>query len=84
MKSRRPYAFERSFPPTFFDMMVHLTVHLATEVRLGGPVHYRNMYPVERCLHTLKNMVRIAVGSLFNESLTFCSQYLHDCETKLS
>ena len=42
---------EKCFPPTFFDVMVHLVVHLATEVKLGGPVYYRWMYPIERyCL----------------------------------
>ena len=42
---------EKCFPPTFFDVIVHLTIHLATEVKLGGPVYYRWMYPVERyCL----------------------------------
>lgn len=40
--------FERFFPPTFFDIMVHLTVHLGREARLGGPVHFRWMYPFER------------------------------------
>ncbi|XP_071933830.1 uncharacterized protein [Coffea arabica] len=39
---------EKCFPPTFFDVMVHLAVHLATEVKLGGPVYYRWMYPIER------------------------------------
>ncbi|XP_027156247.1 uncharacterized protein LOC113757030 [Coffea eugenioides] len=39
---------EKCFPPTFFDVMVHLTIHLATEVKLGGPVYYRWMYPIER------------------------------------
>ncbi|XP_016195242.1 uncharacterized protein LOC107636233 [Arachis ipaensis] len=39
---------ERIFPPSFFDIMVHLPIHLANEVRLGGPVQYRWMYPVER------------------------------------
>ncbi|XP_020245207.1 uncharacterized protein LOC109823336 [Asparagus officinalis] len=28
---------ERIFPPTFFDIIIHLTVHLATEARLAGP-----------------------------------------------
>ncbi|XP_025616664.1 uncharacterized protein [Arachis hypogaea] len=32
---------EMIFPPSFFTVMVHLTVHLVEEVRLGGPVHYR-------------------------------------------
>lgn len=40
---------ERIFPPSFFDVMVHLSVHLASEARLGGTVHYRWMYPIERC-----------------------------------
>ncbi|WMV09410.1 hypothetical protein MTR67_002795 [Solanum verrucosum] len=39
---------EKVFPPSFFDVMVHLPVHLATEVKIAGPIHYRWMYPVER------------------------------------
>ena len=31
---------EKFFPPTFFDIMVHLPIHLVNEVRLGGPVQY--------------------------------------------
>ena len=45
---------EMIFPPAFFDIMMHLPVHLAEEARLGGPVCYRWMYPVERYLRTLK------------------------------
>ena len=39
---------ERFFPPAFFDVMVHLAVHLPREAILGGPVQYRWMYPIER------------------------------------
>lgn len=39
---------ETIFLPSFFDIMVHLTVHLPVQVCLGGPVLYHNMYPVER------------------------------------
>ena len=39
---------ERIFPPAFFDVMVHLSVHLPREAMLGGPVQYRWMYPIER------------------------------------
>jgi hypothetical protein len=39
---------ERYFPPSFFDIMIHLTIHLGREVRIGGPVQYRWMYPFER------------------------------------
>ena len=40
---------EKIFPPAFFDVMVHLAVHLSREAMLGGPVHYRWMYAIERC-----------------------------------
>jgi len=39
---------EMLFPPTFFTIMVHLTCHLVGEAKLGGPVHYRWMYPIKR------------------------------------
>ena len=39
---------ETIFPPSFFDLMVHLMVHLPAQVRLWGPVKYTNMFPVER------------------------------------
>ena len=39
---------ERIFPPAFFDVMVHLMVHLPREAKLAGPVSYRWMYPFER------------------------------------
>ena len=35
-------------PPSFFTIMVHLIVHLVDEAKLGGPVHYQWMYPIER------------------------------------
>ncbi|PNX61878.1 hypothetical protein L195_g060881, partial [Trifolium pratense] len=39
---------EMLFPPSFFTVMVHLVVHLVEEAKLGGPVHNRWMYPIER------------------------------------
>ena len=39
---------EKMFPPGFFTIMVHLIVHLTKETKLGGPVFYRWMYPIER------------------------------------
>ena len=77
---------ERYFPPTFFDIMVHLPIHLVNEIRLGGPVQYRSMYSVERYLCKFKSQVRnrcrpegcMAECYLAEECLTFCSRYLHD------
>jgi hypothetical protein len=47
------------FLPSFFDMMVHLMVHLPLQVRLGGPVKYSNMYPIERSFLNLKCVYHI-------------------------
>ncbi|XP_027157024.1 uncharacterized protein LOC113758302 [Coffea eugenioides] len=66
---------------------------LATEVKLGGLVYYRWMYPVERYLGTLKSYVRnksrpegsIAQGYLAEECINFCLLYLADyVETKFN
>ena len=83
---------EMIFPPAFFDIMIHLPIHLAEEAKLGGPVCYRWMYPIERYLRTLKAYVRnkahpegsIAEGYILEECMTFCSRFLQDVETKLN
>ncbi|XP_026384960.1 uncharacterized protein LOC113280563 [Papaver somniferum] len=49
---------ERIFPPAFFDVMVHLAIHLPREAKLVGPVGYSWMYPIERYLGTLKRYVK--------------------------
>lgn len=42
------FHLEMLFPTSFFTVMVHLTIHLVDEVIMGGPVHYRWMYFIER------------------------------------
>ena len=49
---------EKIFHASFFDVMVHLVVHLVPEVRLCGPVFYRWMYAFERFNKVLKGYVR--------------------------
>ncbi len=49
---------EKYFLPTFFDVMVHLTVHLIREVKLCGPVWYRWTYPFECYMKVFKGYVR--------------------------
>ena len=34
---------ETIFLPFFFDIMVHLMVHLSAQAKIAGPVHFRNM-----------------------------------------
>ncbi|XP_028104536.1 uncharacterized protein LOC114303594 [Camellia sinensis] len=75
---------EKYFPPSFFDVMVHLTVHLVREVRLCGPVHFRWMYQFERFIKILKGYVRnrncpegcIVESYIVEETVKFCAEYL--------
>uniref|UniRef100_A0A803PCS7 Transposase n=1 Tax=Cannabis sativa TaxID=3483 RepID=A0A803PCS7_CANSA len=81
--------FEKYFPPTFFDIMIHLTVHLVREVKLCGPVYLRWMYPFERYMKILKGYVRnryrpeasIVESYIAEESVEFCSEYIANVDT---
>ncbi|XP_065872300.1 uncharacterized protein [Euphorbia lathyris] len=83
---------EKVYPPAFFDVMVHLSVHLPEEALLGGPVQFRWMYPIERSLCEFKQSVRnkahpegsIAEAYVAKECLTFCSMYLNGIETRFN
>lgn len=50
---------ETIFLPSFFDMMVHLMVHLPLQVRLGGPMKFSNMYAPERSFSQPENVHHI-------------------------
>ncbi|KAI3763957.1 hypothetical protein L2E82_13955 [Cichorium intybus] len=71
---------ELIYPPAFFDIMIHLVLHLPDEALCGGPVYMRWMYPFERYMKKLKNYVRnkarpegcMAEGYVAEEALTFC------------
>ncbi|XP_027915741.1 uncharacterized protein LOC114175171 [Vigna unguiculata] len=79
---------EMYFPPSFFDIMVHLIVHLVREIRLCGPVFLRWMYPVERYMKILKGYVKnqyrpeasIIERYIAEEAIEFCSSYMPSCE----
>ena len=49
---------EKIFSPSFFIVMMHLTMHLTREVTLGGLVFYRWMYSMERNIQMLKSYVK--------------------------
>ena len=42
------FKLERIFPPSFFDSMEHLPIHLPYETRIAKPIQYRWMYPFKR------------------------------------
>ncbi|KAL6202337.1 hypothetical protein ACLB2K_026045 [Fragaria x ananassa] len=75
---------EKYFPPSFFDIMVHLTIHLVREIELCGPVFYRWMFPFERYMKVCKGYVRnrarpegcIAENYIAEEAVEFLAERL--------
>ncbi|GJY67535.1 hypothetical protein Tco_0469773 [Tanacetum coccineum] len=83
---------ELIYPPAFFDIMIHLVIHLPLEALEGGPIRPRWMFPFERYMKKLKGYVRnkakpegsIAEGYVAEEALTFSSHYFRDVTTKFN
>ena len=50
-------SFELVFPPSFFNIMTHLLVHLIKEISILGPVFLHNMFLFERFMRVLKKYV---------------------------
>lgn len=79
---------ERSFPPSFFDIMTHLVVHLVEEIRICGPVSLRWMYPFERVMKPLKQYVKnkarpegcMVATYAIEEALGFYTEYIQAYE----
>jgi Na+/pantothenate symporter len=55
---------EATFPPSFFDLMLHLTAHLTREILFLGPYYLCQMFPYERFCGFLKSLVH---NRLFSE-----------------
>ena len=72
------------FPPSFFDIMVHLVVHLVREIRFCGPIYMQWMYPFERYMKILKGYVKnqccpeasIIERYISEEAIEFYSEYM--------
>ena len=64
------------FPPSFFDIMVHLIVHLMREIRLCDLIYLRWMHPVEWYMKVLKGYTKnqyhpLLKGTLQKKLLSF-------------
>ncbi|KAI5406443.1 hypothetical protein KIW84_052971 [Lathyrus oleraceus] len=80
---------EMFFPPSFFDIMVHLVVHLVKETQLCGPAYMRWMYPVERYMKILKGYVKnrsrpegcMVERYIVEEAIEFYTEYLSNVQS---
>nr|GEX47181.1 hypothetical protein [Tanacetum cinerariifolium] len=83
---------ELIYPPAFFDIMIHLVIHLHLEAIFDEPICPWWIYPFKRYMKKLKNYVRnkakpegsIAEGYVAEEALTFSSYYFWDVTTKFN
>jgi hypothetical protein len=79
---------EMHFPPSFFNIMIHLLYHLVVELDLCGLVATRWIYLVKWYMKTLKtyvcNMARhegsMVEGYIRGECLGFITEYLQRFE----
>nr|AAX92780.1 transposon protein, putative, CACTA, En/Spm sub-class [Oryza sativa Japonica Group]ABA93324.1 transposon protein, putative, CACTA, En/Spm sub-class [Oryza sativa Japonica Group] len=70
---------EMFFPLSFFDIMVHLPVHLVKQTKLCGPAFLREMWPFERYMGVLKSYVRNRAkpeGSIIEEVGPYFEEHL--------
>ena len=78
------------FPPAFFDICVHLLVHIMDDIIHLGPLFLHNMMPFERLNGIIKGFVRnrarldasIVQGFLIEECISFCMSFL-DLENRV-
>jgi hypothetical protein len=77
---------EKIFPPGFFNPMQHMILHLPYEARMGGPVHGRWCYAIERlqkvlrtkCKNKCKIEASIAEAYCTEEVTNFTTKYYAD------
>jgi hypothetical protein len=77
------YLFEIYFPPSFFDVMIHLIRHCVEQLQQCGPAHARWMYGIERYIYKLKRYVKnrscpegsMATGNMYNEALGYITEH---------
>jgi hypothetical protein len=78
------------FPPTFFDIVVHLVVQLVSQIEALGPMYLHEMWTYERFMSILNGHVSIRArpeasmveGYLTEEAIEsggpFCNRVLKD------
>jgi hypothetical protein len=71
-------------PPSFFDLMPHLLIHIVHEMKYLGPVFLHQMYPFEKFMTVLKKYVHnrsrpeacMAQGWAREEVIEFAVDYM--------
>jgi len=72
------------FPPTYFDISLHLLIHLVDQIRALGPMYLHQMFPFKRLMKVFRRYVRnrfrpeggMVEGWSTEEAIEFCTYYL--------
>ena len=75
---------EMYFPPTYFDISLHLLIHLIDQIRALGLMYLHQMFPFKRLMKVFRRYVRnrfrpeggMVEGWSTKEAIEFCSYYL--------
>ncbi|KAL6584302.1 hypothetical protein OROMI_003591 [Orobanche minor] len=81
---------KKYFPVSFFDISIHLIMHLSDEALMCGPSHTLWMYPFERSMKECKDIPSnkryvegsIAESHLLRESVRYAMEYIPDSQHK--
>ena len=49
---------EMHFPLIYFDISLHLLIHLVDQIRVIGPMYLHEMFPFERLIKVFRRYVR--------------------------
>jgi hypothetical protein len=74
------------FPPSLFNIMRHLMVHLVKEIGILGPIFLHNMFPFEQFFAVLNKYIRnharpkgsIAKSYVIEEVIDFYVDYVDE------
>ena len=75
---------EMHFPPTYFDISLHLLIHLVDQIRALSPMYLHQMFPFERLMKVFRRYVRnrfrpeggMVEGWSMKEAIELCTYYL--------
>jgi hypothetical protein len=73
---------EKIYPSGFFNPMQHMILHLSYEARMGGPVHGRWCYSIERVLKVLRTMTRNKNKIEASIAEAYCTEEVTNFTTK--
>ena len=76
--------FEMYFLPTYFDISLHLLIHLVDQIRALGLMYLHQMFPFERLMKVFRRYVRnrfrpeggMDEGWSMEEAIELCTYYL--------